>query len=305
MSDQFRITPCPAALRPDALRLLHEGLEQDQQSALVFALGEAAKQPKDAFSGLLVATEVEGTDLQGVVWVQLMLGNTAFVWRPATMSPAAPALIEAAVKFLDQHQIALAQVLANPESSRESDLLLAGGFQELAYLAYLTADKKVFPRSQPASELQFQSRASDDTDRLGKLLISTYEGTQDCPELNGVRQPADVLDGYKSQGSFAAERWFFVRSDEQDIGTLILTEHADSANWELVYMGVTPAGRGKGFGWQIVQFALWQAGRGGAERLVLAVDEANEHALAVYRRAGFEVWDRKKVFVRLRQSKEQ
>jgi len=300
MLDRFQITRCPAAQRPDALRLLHEGLEGDQQQALVYALNETAKHPEDAFSGLLVADASQEKCGQGVAWVQLTPGNTAVLWRPAISSPAAKALLASAADFLDEQGIALAQVLANPESPSESDLLLAGGFQKLACLTYLTLDKEFFPNSQPASELQFQSHASDDSDRLGKLLLQTYEGTQDCPELNGVRQPADVLEGYAAQGSFSAERWFFVRHDDQDVGALLLTEHGENENWELVYMGVTPSGRGKGLGWQIVQFALWQAACGGAQRLVLAVDEANEHALAVYRRAEFVVWDRKMVFVRIR-----
>jgi len=294
MSDCYPIAPCPAAKRPDALRLLHEGLGNDQRVALVYALGEAAKHPEDAFSGLLVAE-----DLLGVVWVQLTPGNTAVVWRPEISCPAAKALTEAAVAFLDERQIALAQVLADPKIPSESDLFTEGGFQKLASLTYLTLDKECFPSSQPASELQFLSHASDDPERLGKLLLSTYEGTRDCPELNGVREPTDVLEGYAAQGSFSPDRWFFVRIDDQDVGVLILTEHGESENWELVYMGVTPSGRGKGFGWQIVQFALWQAACGGAQRLVLAVDEANEYALAVYKRAGFVVWDRKTVFVRL------
>jgi len=294
MPDRFRITPCPVAKRPDALRLLHEGLSEDQRTALVFAIEETAKNPGDAFLGLLV-TE----DLQGVVWVQLTPGNTAVLWRPALLCPAAKALIEAAAAFLDDHQVDLAQVLADPESPSESNLFSEGGFKKLACLTYLTLDKDFFPSSQPPSELQFQSQASDDPDRLGKLLLSTYEGTHDCPELNGVRRPVDVLEGYAAQGSFSADRWFFVRNHDQDVGALILTEHTDSENWELVYMGVTPSGRGKGFGWQIVQFALWQAACEGAQRLVLAVDEANEYALAVYKRAGFVVWDRKAVFVRL------
>ena len=68
---------------------------------------------------------------------------------------------------------------------------------------------------------------------------------------------------------------------------------------ELVYMGIVPAARGQGFGWQILQFALWQAELGKAERLVLAVDEDNEHALRTYRRAGLVVWDRRTVYARL------
>jgi ribosomal protein S18 acetylase RimI-like enzyme len=65
-------------------------------------------------------------------------------------------------------------------------------------------------------------------------------------------------------------------------------------------MGVVPAARGKKIGEQIIRFALDAAARRGAERLVLAVDEANTPALRGYERAGLVVWDRRVVYARLR-----
>jgi hypothetical protein len=41
------------------------------------------------------------------------------------------------------------------------------------------------------------------------------------------------------------------------------------------------------------------ARRGGAERLVLAVDAGNEPALRGYAAAGFVAWDRRGVFLKL------
>jgi len=131
-------------------------------------------------------------------------------------------------------------------------------------------------------------------------LLRTYEESQDCPQLNGVRNSIDVLEGYREQGVFAPERWFFVQREDHDVGALILTDHPEGGNWELVYMGLVPEARGNGLGRQILDFAMWQAGLGGAERLVLAVDEANQYAREMYERAGFVAWDYRTVYARLR-----
>ena len=65
-------------------------------------------------------------------------------------------------------------------------------------------------------------------------------------------------------------------------------------------MGVIPDARGNGFGSQIVRFAIARAAEAGAERLVLAVDQKNTPALAMYRDAGFTHWDRRTVYARLK-----
>jgi ribosomal protein S18 acetylase RimI-like enzyme len=65
-----------------------------------------------------------------------------------------------------------------------------------------------------------------------------------------------------------------------------------------MYMGLVPEARGRGWGRQITQHAQWSASRAGVERIVLAVDRVNEPALRMYRSTGFEMWDRRCVYVR-------
>jgi len=131
-------------------------------------------------------------------------------------------------------------------------------------------------------------------------LLRTYVGSLDCPALNGVRASDDVLAGYREQGTLVSSCWYFIQQQDSDIGALILSKHVESESWELVYMGLVPEARGAGFGQQIIEFAMWQAGRGGAKRLVLAVDEANQPAIDMYQRAGFVGWNYRTVFARLR-----
>ena len=56
--------------------------------------------------------------------------------------------------------------------------------------------------------------------------------------------------------------------------------------------------RGRHWGQQITRHALWMAGNEGVERVVLAVDATNLPALEMYRRTGFEIWERRTVYVR-------
>jgi len=79
---------------------------------------------------------------------------------------------------------------------------------------------------------------------------------------------------------------------------LLLADHPSARHWELVYMGLVPEARGRGWGRQITQHAQLMARRAGVDRIVLAVDAANSPALEMYRAAGFEKWDRRHVLVR-------
>ena len=63
-------------------------------------------------------------------------------------------------------------------------------------------------------------------------------------------------------------------------------------------MGLVPEVRGRGWGRQITRYAQW-LGRGARiERILVAVDAANEPAVAAYRSTGFELWERRSVYLR-------
>lgn len=317
MSDSFSITRCTAEQRPAALRLLHDNLPTDQQNGLVQALKACQTEGENAFDGLLVVHSTSSdtgnkasNEILAATWAQLLTGRTAVVWLPNHDNSATRSLLTAIAHFLDENAVDLAQFLAAPGEPINTELLAVAGFQKLAELAYLTVDCQQPKTPQPATSLSFIPNAAEPNtnnpntnnkeQQLGELLLRTYVDSQDCPELNGVRDLADVLNGYRDQGVYTPERWFFVQHKGQDVGALILTAYADTGNWELVYMGLVPEARGHGWGQQILDFARWQAGQGGAERLVLAVDEANSFAFSMYQHAGFVTWDRRTVYARLR-----
>jgi ribosomal protein S18 acetylase RimI-like enzyme len=77
-----------------------------------------------------------------------------------------------------------------------------------------------------------------------------------------------------------------------------LADHPAARHVELVYMGLIPPARGRGWGRQIVLQAQQMANRLDRDRIVLAVDAANEPARAIYSAAGFKAWDQRSVFLR-------
>ena len=133
--------------------------------------------------------------------------------------------------------------------------------------------------------------------RLISLMDRTYKDTADCPALNGIRETSDVVDGYRAVGRFSPDLWLLVRHADQDIGCLLLTDHPDDHALELVYMGIVPESRGRGFGIEIVRYAQWVTRTHGRQRLLLAVDAANAPAIEIYAAAGFISWDRRSVMV--------
>jgi ribosomal protein S18 acetylase RimI-like enzyme len=281
-----------------ALKVLHDGLSVDQQASLVQTLDLLRGSDESIFAGLLVAKSDD--HLIAATWIQFTPGEAAVIWPPGFDSPAAKPLLQSVGELLEQNQIALAQiVIAATESVRE-DLLAIGGFHRLADLAYLTLERSNFPNFANRHTLEFWPHADQSQQRLENVIKQSYVGTLDCPELNDLRSPAEVIDGYKVQGVFNPQNWFLVRCEHQDVGVLILAEHQPGENCELVYMGVIPNARGRGFGEQIVRFAIERAKQMNVERLVLAVDERNSPAFELYRRLGFVMWDRRTVYARLR-----
>ncbi len=113
-----------------------------------------------------------------------------------------------------------------------------------------------------------------------------------------MREIDDVLAGYRATGRFDPDHWLIARHGEQDVGCLILADHPDHGNMELVYMGLVPAARGRAWGAELVRHAQWLTSRAGRSRLVLAVDANNVPAIRIYTQSGFEAWQRRIVYAR-------
>jgi mycothiol synthase len=284
----------------EALSLVLCDIAPSQRQDIAQELCDQEPAATHAEHGLFAA--LRGERLCGAVWGQPQPGNTAVLWppqlTPAEQEQTAHPLAEAAVCWLDSAAIGMSQVLLPGRTVPGVGVLESVGFRHLADLLYLSCEADRFPTQVARHDLEFVAYESSHHVRLAKLIEQTYLDTLDCPDLNGARHMDDVIAGYQATGMFRPENWLIVRSGAQDVGVLLLAEHPSARHWELVYMGLVPAARGYGWGRQITQHAQELARRANVERIVLAVDAANVPALAMYRAAGFEMWDRRTVYVR-------
>ncbi|MBL9092782.1 MAG: GNAT family N-acetyltransferase [Planctomycetaceae bacterium] len=295
----------PAALRSAfglVLRTLPPTTALDLATTTMFA----ARRDAAAFGKLWGAYDANGA-LRGAIWAQLRPGNVAVVWPPqwidsSDVAPSLPdPLLEALIGALRRSGVLLAQSLLPDVECQEARTLLAGGFEHLAELTYLSADvapqASPTPRDDAPAELRFVAYSPADRARLTALVDRSYEGTLDCPALNGTRPTSEVLDEYEAIGTIGTRGWFFVRRQEADVGCLLLADHPQLDQVELVYMALLPKARGCGWGEVITRASLRIAGDFGRARVVLAVDAANTPAAAHYRRAGFRTWETRSAFV--------
>lgn len=299
--NQFTIAIAPRALQRPALELVLNHVSPRGRGEQVARLLSAAHSGRISLDGLLVARR-DG-ELAGAIWSQRQPGRVASLYPPvaarAEWRECAVALLEAAISQLMTGEAQLAQTLLPNDEGEDAKLLLQHGFRRLADLLYMVSLAKSFPSAQPVSTLELIPAPENDDGRLARICEATYEATLDCPALNGVRTAADVLAGYRAVGAHDPAHWWIARHGGVDVGCLLLADHPDDDQCEIVYAGLVPAARGQGFGATLARHAQWQTKQLGRARLVLAVDAANAPAIAAYAAAGFVVWDRRCALFRI------
>jgi ribosomal protein S18 acetylase RimI-like enzyme len=242
-----------------------------------------------------------GIELVGAIRSSAPAGRAATVSRPKARpgepEATARALVEHAVRALEAQGVQLVQAVVESDRRSDIDRFVACGFRHVADLLYLVSSAAAFPDAPPANELAFVAYDTAGPARLARVVERTYEGSLDCPALEGARDVNDVLAGYRASGPFDPGRWLLVRQGGEDVGCLLLADDLPGEQWELVYMGVVPEARGRGLGLAMARHAQWMARCAQRKRLVLAVDEANLPAKRAYAAAGFVSWDARSVLV--------
>jgi mycothiol synthase len=300
MQAEFHIGPVASGQAEAALRLAFSDLtpaEQDQRVALF----RAEAQGTGPVSNLLAASA--GERLVGALFWQILPGRVGTVYPPRATGEAprkvAAALLAAACEQLAHAGMGMAQCLLRHDGQADLPLLAQAGFEHFGDLFYLVCVATDFPHSAPATELVFEPYTPALHAEFAAVVEATYEGTLDCPRMNGLRTIEETLDGYRGAGEFDPARWLLVRRARVAIGCLLLADYPDQENYELAYMGLVPSARGHSWGKRIAQYAQWRAYKAGRERLVVAADAANTPALRMYTAVGFRPWDRRSVLVRV------
>ena len=298
MRDSVHISAVTPPECKAALELIFAAIAPELRNQQIAATYQQASAGLVSLDGLLVARD--GAELVGAVWVSQLPGRTAAIWPARTVPresvPLALRLLQSADDYLVARRVRLAQCVVEVDCGPDVDILRVAGYEHAADLLYMASTVDVFPESPPGQGLHFERYQPEGERRMANILAQTYQGTLDCPALDGVRSNDDVLTGYRATGDAASNHWYFIRDKIGDVGCLLLTDHSKDSQWELIYVGFIPASRGKAWGLEATRYAQWLTRQAGRERLVLAVDAANHPALRMYALAGFSAWDRRSVF---------
>jgi ribosomal protein S18 acetylase RimI-like enzyme len=286
------------------LELLLAGLPSAARHGMlerVLALGGTGGVP-----GLLGAIS-EGR-LLGVVWAQLQPGKIATIWPPrvdAEDKQLGPRLAAAILQFAASRGVRVAQAMVAVDDVPATDWLKTAGMSpasEILSLAWLAPPTMTFALLKSSSvqphRIEHYQPISD-RERMERVLAETFVGTHDCPAIDGVRTISDVLRGYQAAGVSQSRHWYFVRHDQCDVGCLLLAQDIAPNDMELVYMGLAPRWRGRGWGTALARYAQELTVRAGRQCLLTTVDVDNTAARRVYDGAGFTQWGRHQVLFRI------
>jgi mycothiol synthase len=297
----LQVQPCPPGDREAALEVLYRRVPGSLRPRLIAdALTESARGLVD-LSGLWIARR-HGR-IVGAMLTQALAGRAAAVWAPEVDSTwrraaSAIALVRAALDDLRSRGFRIAQALLDESAPRHGRSDLEGGgmphVTDLVYLERDTAPPLEVATGLPTIEWRGYGPAVEAEFRA--VLQATYIDSLDMPELEGIRSLDDILASHRAAGRFVADRWRVGRlAGEPEAGAiLLLSELPDRDAWEVAYLGLTPAARGRGLGRAVLAEAIALAAEHVA-RLELAVDIRNHPAHRLYHAAHFLPFDRRAV----------
>jgi len=213
----------------------------------------------------------------------------------------------------DTRVVALVQGLLEPHETDAIKALVNAGFTRLGNLVYMrrtlphragserggSSRRARVARSAPiATDFSWPAgtvlrRLSDIPESehdslLAVALERSYIDTQDCPELCGLRDVADVLDSHRSVGVFDPSLWWIIEVDGRPEGAMLFSVCPEQQTIELVYLGISPLLRGKGVGSAMLTMGLGDLLGRSETTVCCAVDTRNAPAMKLYKRAGFQ-----------------
>lgn len=240
-------------------------------------------------------------DFGGVMaWALLPIvspGRTMLLLGPSS-APIQSAMVDAAGELVDAvcghfaaRNVQLAQTLIETADTAAKRLYEGRAFERVAELIYLqVVPRRRSPPPVLPPELEWVGYGVHSHAAFATTIGQTYRQSLDCPRLNGMRNMEDVLAGHKAAGEFDPGLWNLLCARDAPrtppLGALLLARAVPADTLELVYLGLTPAARGRGLGDLMMRQALHTAADAG--RLSLAVDSGNMPALKLYYRHGMQ-----------------
>ena len=265
-------------------------------SRAITALDEKILDPENVFTGWV------GNRVEGILVCEVLPGRTANVWPIRVRSrfeqiEMEDALFSHALQRCRSGGAAFAQSLLPSDDPSGREAARRNGFQRITRVLGMRCELPI-PFAPSPIRLRMESGSTADRDRFKQILMSTFDDSLDCPELNGLRTPEEIVEGHLAASPDRA-RWQLAWTAAEPVGVLILSEGALSEQVDLSYMGVVPAARGRGIGKSMLSASLHQLAVAGAREVTLLVDERNRPAIDLYHTYGFHSVDGREVFLRV------
>ena len=283
-----------------ALEFLFADLPSDERPfrirQAITALDEKKLDPENVFTGWV------GSRVEGILVCEVLPGRTANVWPIRVRSrfvqiEMEDALFSQALQRCRYGGATFAQSLLPSDDSSGREAARRNGFQRITRVLGMRCELPI-PFEPSPIRLRMESGSTADRDRFKRILMSTFDDSLDCPELDGLRTPEEIVEGHLAASPDRA-RWRLAWAAEEPVGVLILGEGDSSERVDLSYMGVVPAARGRGIGKSMLSASLHQLAIAGAKEVTLLVDERNRPAIDLYHKHGFHSVDGREVFLRV------
>ena len=291
-----------------ALSFFYHQHDAEERNLLVQQMLDSHHEGKVSLEQLLVAWQEK--TIVGVMLLNQQPDSSVFFWMPVVKendkaNEIINQLLVDACQRMKQVEATYAQMVLMPEELDRSEQLLQNGFEQLATLSYLQrdlAESVMDEKEKRALDVTFDRVISFDESlyqtRFAKLIESTYEGTLDCPNFTADRDGESALLSHQNSGVFTPDYWLLFEVAGDDVGLLLLNDHPDQSAWEIVYMGVAPQFRGRGYGKKMLQAGLQKVTNSEREYMLLAVDCENRFASTIYENLGFVPIANRTVFLR-------
>ncbi|SDO26872.1 GNAT family N-acetyltransferase [Vreelandella arcis] len=284
---EVSVISCPQNVRREAVLQLKAARNEWGRDELVVAINLMLEQSDADWSGLLITPDEEGNPI-GATWVEVLTSKEANLWLPHSECGYTPELLSAATGWARQQGLSVVKTVLEGNDLQTATLLKENGVPKVASLNYMGVSTQTVLKAPVANELvSFMHVEELAPERLEIVFGQIEENSLDCPELQGMFTAQEALQGFYRQDVHAPAHWYLVRYEGEDAGVLLLAPHPESSNWELMYMGLVPAWRGRGLGIQVVNEAIHRAREAGMEEVILAVDERNTPARQLYEQFGF------------------
>lgn len=247
-------------------------------------------------TALFVARDSD-SNLHAAALVQAIPGALGVAWPTRGDSrEAEDAVTSAACEWLRARGVKVCQAFASTDEMADMAPLNRCGFRHTTQLVMLQCDLTGDSAAieSPERGLSLVVEGPPLSPEFECTLLATHEGTQDCPELNASRTPAEILAGF----TFGARsEWFLAEQDSQPVGVIMSEVDPRQDMAELTYLGMVPEFRRRGFGADLLKYAIGSAARAGALALNVSVDARNIPAMKLYARHGFVEHERREVWL--------